>query len=198
MENSLNYKLLQNSPDFKNPKPELEQYTTPVDIALEIIKQANSLGHLSGTVADFGCGTGRLAIGAAILGANVTGYEIDDEALDLAMEYSKENNLDINWISMAVENIDESYDTIIMNPPFGSQRPGADAIFLEKALELASNIWTIHMSETKDFIQKLVKANSGEIISAYEFDFLLNKTMPFHTRDKKTKKAILYHIASLR
>ena len=198
MENSLNYKLLQNSPDFKNPKPELEQYTTPVDIALEIIKQANSLGHLSGTVADFGCGTGRLAIGAAILGANVTGYEIDDEALDLAMEYSKENNLDINWISMAVENIDESYDTIIMNPPFGSQRPGADAIFLEKSLELASNIWTIHMSETKDFIQKLVKANSGEIISAYEFDFLLNKTMPFHTRDKKTKKAILYHIASLR
>ena len=198
MENSLNYKLLQNSPDFKNPKPELEQYTTPVDIALEIIKQANSLGHLSGTVADFGCGTGRLAIGAAILGTNVTGYEIDDEALDLAMEYSKENNLDINWISMAVENIDESYDTIIMNPPFGSQRPGADAIFLEKALELASNIWTIHMSETKDFIQKLVKANSGEIISAYEFDFLLNKTMPFHTRDKKTKKAILYHIASLR
>lgn len=198
MENSLNYKLLQNSPDFKNPKPELEQYTTPVDIALEIIKQANSLGHLSGTVADFGCGTGRLAIGAAILGANVTGYEIDDEALDLAMEYSKENSLDINWISMAVENIDESYDTIIMNPPFGSQRPGADAIFLEKALELASNIWTIHMSETKDFIQKLVKANSGEIISAYEFDFLLNKTMPFHTRDKKTKKAILYHIASLR
>ena len=171
MENSLNYKLLQNSPDFKNPKPELEQYTTPVDIALEIIKQANSQGHLSGTVADFGCGTGRLAIGAAILGANVTGYEIDDEALDLAMEYSKENNLDINWISMAVENIDESYDTIIMNPPFGSQRPGADAIFLEKALELASNIWTIHMSETKDFIQKLVKANSGEIISAYEFDF---------------------------
>ena len=194
----MNYKLLQNSPDFKNPKPELEQYTTPVDIALEIIKQANSLGHLSGTVADFGCGTGRLAIGAAILGANVTGYEIDDEALDLAIKYSKENNLDINWISMAVENIDESYDTIIMNPPFGSQRPGADAIFLEKALELASNIWTIHMSETKDFIQKLVKANSGEIISAYEFDFLLNKTMPFHTRDKKTKKAILYHIASLR
>ena len=198
METRLNYKILQNSPDFKNPKPELEQYTTPVDIALEIIKQANSRGHLSGSVADLGCGTGRLAIGAAILGANVTGYEIDDDALDLAIEYSKNNNLDIKWISMAVENINESYDTILMNPPFGSQRPGADAIFLEKALELSSNIWTIHMAETKEFIQKLVKANSGEIVSAYEFDFLLNKTMPFHTRDKKTKKAILYHIASLR
>ena len=198
MENRLNYKILQNSPDFENPKPELEQYTTPVNIALEIIKQANSRGHLSGSVADFGCGTGRLAIGAAILGANVTGYEIDDDALNLAIQYSKKKNLDIKWISMAVENIDESYDTILMNPPFGSQRPGADAIFLKKALELSSNIWTIHMAETKKFIQKLVETNTGEIVSAYEFDFLLNRTMPFHTRDKKTKKAILYHIASLR
>jgi putative methylase len=198
VENRLNYKILQNSPDFENPKPELEQYTTPVNIALEIIKQANSRGHLSGSVADFGCGTGRLAIGAAILGANVTGYEIDDDALNLAIQYSKKNNLDIKWISMAVENIDESYDTILMNPPFGSQRPGADAIFLKKALELSSNIWTIHMAETKKFIQKLVETNTGEIVSAYEFDFLLNRTMPFHTRDKKTKKAILYHIASLR
>ena len=194
----MNYKILQNSPDFKNPKPELEQYTTPVDIALEIIKQANSRGHLSGSVADFGCGTGRLAIGAAILGANVTGYEIDDDALDLAIEYSKNNNLDIKWISMAVENINESYDTILMNPPFGSQRPGADAIFLEKALESSSDIWTIHMAETREFIQKLVEENSGKIVSAYKFDFLLNKTMPFHTKNKKTKKAILYHIASLR
>ena len=197
METCLNYKILQNSPDFKNPKPELEQYATPVDIALEIIKQANSLGHLSGTVADFGCGTGRLAIGAAILGANVTGYEIDDEALILAIEYSNRNNLNIKWISMAIENVSESYDTILMNPPFGSQRPGADAIFLEKALELSSNIWTIHMAETKEFIQKLVKEKSGKIISAYEFDFRLNKTMPFHTKDKKTKKAILYSVSEI-
>ena len=72
MEKRLNYKLLQNSPDFENPKPELEQYSTPVDITLEIIKHANSLGHLSGKVVDLGCGTGRLAIGAAILGADVT------------------------------------------------------------------------------------------------------------------------------
>ena len=198
METRLNYKIIQNSPDFKNPKPELEQYITPVDITLDIIKQANSLGHLSGNVADFGCGTGRLAIAAAMLGAKVTGYEIDDDALMLAIDYSKKNDLDIKWVSMAIENVSESYDTVLMNPPFGSQRPGADAIFLEKALKVSSNIWTIHMAETKEFIQRLVEANSGEIISAYEFDFLLNNTMPFHTRDKKTKKAILYHIASLR
>ena len=198
MEKRLNYKLLQNSPDFKNPKPELEQYSTPVDITLEIIKHANSLGHLSGKVVDLGCGTGRLAIGAAILGADVTGYEIDEEALEQAENYSNEHKLSIKWNNKTIENIEEKYDTTIMNPPFGSQRPGADKIFLEKALEISDNIWSIHMAETKKFVEEFVELNSGKIISAYEFNFPLKKTMPFHTKDINNQKAILYHIASLR
>ena len=198
MEKRLNYKLLQNSPDFKNPKPELEQYSTPVDITLEIIKHANSLGHLSGKVVDLGCGTGRLAIGAAILGADVTGYEIDEGALEQAENYSNEHKLSIKWNNKAIENIEEKYDTTIMNPPFGSQRPGADKIFLEKALEISDNIWSIHMAETKKFVEEFVELNSGKIISAYEFNFPLKKTMPFHTKDINNQKAILYHIASLR
>ena len=198
MENSLNYKLLQNSPDFKNPKPELEQYSTPVDITLEIIKHANSLGHLSGKVVDLGCGTGRLAIGAAILGANVTGYEIDEDALKQAKSYSKKHNLSIKWNNKAIENIEEKYDTVLMNPPFGSQRPGADRIFLEKALEISDNIWSIHMAETKKFVEEFVELNSGKIVSAYEFNFPLKRTMPFHTKNISNQKAILYHIASLR
>ena len=198
MEKRLNYKLLQNSPEFKNPKPELEQYSTPVDIALEIIKHANSLGHLSGKVVDLGCGTGRLAIGAAILGADVTGYEIDEEALEQAQNYSKKHNLSITWSNKAIENIEEKYDTVIMNPPFGSQRPGADRIFLKKALEISDHIWSIHMAETKKFVEEFVELNSGKVISSYEFNFPLKKTMPFHTKDINNQKAILYHIASLR
>ena len=198
MEKRLNYKLLRNSPDFKNPKPELEQYSTPVDITLEIIKHANSLGHLSGKVVDLGCGTGRLAIGAAILGANVTGYEIDEDALKQAKSYSKKHNLSIKWNNKAIENIEEKYDTVLMNPPFGSQRPGADRIFLEKALEISDNIWSIHMAETKKFVEEFVELNSGKIVSAYEFNFPLKRTMPFHTKNISNQKAILYHIASLR
>ena len=105
----MNSKILFNSPDFNQPIPELEQYSTPVDIVSEIIKLVSAQGHLSGNVADLGCGTGRLAIGAALLGAKVTGYEIDDNALELAKNYSKEHNLDIKWINLAIENIDKEY-----------------------------------------------------------------------------------------
>ena len=190
--------ILFNSPDFNQPKPELEQYATPVDIVLEIVKHAKSLGHLSGKVADLGCGTGRLAIGAAITGARVTGFEIDEDALKIAKDYSIREKLDIKWVNLAIENIEEKFETVLMNPPFGSQRPGADRSFLKKSLEIARNIWTIHLAETRDFIESFVKQNSGNIISAYEFDFKIKRSMDFHSKDTKKEKAILYHIASLR
>ena len=194
----MNSKILFNSPDFYQPKPELEQYSTPVDIVAEMIKLANAQGDLSGSVVDLGCGTGRLAIGAALLGAEVTAYEIDNDALELAKSYSKEHNLEIEWINLAIENIDKKYDTVLMNPPFGSQRPGADRAFLKKSLEIGSRIWSIHMAETKNFVKEFVEKNNGQIISAYEFAFPIKNSMPFHTKEVSNQKAILYHIASLR
>ena len=193
----MNNKILFNSPDFKQPIPELEQYSTPPDIALEIIKKVNASGNLSGKVADLGCGTGRLAIAAAILGAKVTGFEIDQKAISIAKDYSKLNNLEITWINQPIEGVEDSFDTVIMNPPFGSQRPGADKIFLEKAMEIAAHIWTIHLSGTRKFIEKLVEDNNYQIIELYEFRYPLEKTMPFHSKDVSVENAILYHIASL-
>ena len=193
----MNNKILFNSPDFKQPIPELEQYSTPPDIALEMIKKVNASGNLSGKVADLGCGTGRLAIAAAILGAKVTGFEIDQKAISIAKDYSKLNNLEITWINQPIEGVEDSFDTVIMNPPFGSQRPGADKIFLEKAMEIAAHIWTIHLSGTRKFIEKLVEDNNYQIIELYEFRYPLEKTMPFHSKDVSVENAILYHIASL-
>ena len=197
MEKTLDFKILQKSPDFESPKPKLEQYATPPDIVIEMVKLAYSLGHLDGTVADLGCGTGRLAIGAALTGAEVTGYEIDEEALDSAKDYSNIHNLNIKWINSAIENINENYDTVLMNPPFGSQVAGADRSFLQKALKIAQNIWSIHIGHTKKFIENFVEKNNGVVVSAYEFNFAIRKSMPFHTKESKNEKAILYHIASL-
>ena len=197
MEKRIDFRILQKSPDFKLPKPELEQYVTPPDIVIEIVKQAYTLGHLDGTVADLGCGTGRLAIGAALTGAKVTGYEIDEEALNLAKQYSNTHTLNIKWINSAIENIKEKYDTVLMNPPFGSQVAGADRSFLQKALNIARNIWSIHIGQTKKFIENFVKKNNGKVISAYEFNFSIRKSMPFHIKESKNERAILYHIASL-
>ena len=59
-------------------------------LKFEIMKKVNSSGNLSGKVADLGAGTGRLAIAAALLGADVTGYEIDPEAMAIGEKYSSQ------------------------------------------------------------------------------------------------------------
>ena len=59
-----------------SPKAYLEQYTTPPNIATEMLYMAAYSNHdiINKSILDLGCGTGRLSIGAALLGAKeVTG-----------------------------------------------------------------------------------------------------------------------------
>ncbi|HEV8361491.1 MAG TPA: 50S ribosomal protein L11 methyltransferase, partial [Candidatus Thermoplasmatota archaeon] len=62
--------LLQKVPPHPAPKAELEQYQTPAPIAADLVYRALAAGDVAGKrVLDLGCGTGILAIGAALVGA---------------------------------------------------------------------------------------------------------------------------------
>ncbi len=67
-----------------NPKPNLEQYTIEGKLASEILYFAKD-DILNNFVIDLGCGTGRLTIGAKIMGAKkVVGIDIDKDSIDIA------------------------------------------------------------------------------------------------------------------
>ena len=55
-----------------------------------------------------------------------------------------------------------------------------------------------HGKPIRNFVEKFVGNHPAKIESRYEFDFVIPRTMPFHTKDMANQKAILYHIASLR
>ena len=149
-------KLIQKVPDFIEAKPQLEQYMTPVDIATFMLLNAFAEGDLKQEVVDFGCGTGRLAIGAAFLGAKVSAIDIDNEAISIGKKYAEKKNLAIKWMEMPIQNWNRKIDTVIMNPPFGAQRPGADREFIQKALQVARKVWTIHLADSSKFIDNSV------------------------------------------
>jgi Predicted RNA methylase len=86
---------------FSRPSPRWEQYQTPATLAARLLFHAYSRGDISGKrVCDLGCGTGILAIGASVLGAaQVTGYDIDDDALNTARKNAEHMHADPVFIS---------------------------------------------------------------------------------------------------
>ena len=78
------------------PKSYLEQYMIPESLAVKILTlAAYTFNDIEGKVVyDLGCGTGRLAIGAALLGARqVVGVDIDPIAIRVAKRSVSKLNL---------------------------------------------------------------------------------------------------------
>ena len=163
-----------------SPKPRLEQYTIPADVAATMLYiAAYRYGDIvDKTVLDLGCGTGRLALGAAFLGAKqVVGVDIDKDAVKVAFENSVRTDLKekVQWVTGDIDAVDGNFDTVLQNPPFGVQRRKADRRFLEKALESGKVVYSLHKrpDEDKVFIKKL-KANKTNVASVAPSPFLKN------------------------
>ncbi len=197
--------LLERVPGYVSPKAGLEQYKTPAAIAADILWLAYNLGDIHGkNVMDLACGTGIFAIGAAILGAGkVFAVDIDKEALEVAMGAAEE--LDVKGRIQFIEaDIRDSImklsrlevDTLIQNPPFGSQRMvkrGADRIFIKGSLKISPVVYSFHMTGSEDFVTEYFKRLGGEITHRLYYRFPIPRVYDFHKRDFK-----LVHVIVLR
>ena len=131
------------------PKAYLEQYTIPPEVAAEILYIAAYIYDdiIGKTVIDLGCGTGRLAIGAALLGAKeAIGVDIDKSSVKLAQKNAEKLGVEEKtlWIIADIDAIRGSFNTVLQNPPFGVQRRRADRKFIKKSLELGDKIYSLH------------------------------------------------------
>ena len=161
-----------------SPQAGLEQYTISEAIAATVLYIAAYTNDdvIGKTVLDLGCGTGRLALAASYLGANfVVGVDIDKTAIKTAVGNAEnvgvKNN--VQWVVGDVAAITGSFDTVIMNPPFGVQRRTADRKFLEKALDVGNAVYSLHNHpQTDKQLIKRLKANSGSLLQVAPSPFI--------------------------
>jgi putative methylase len=170
--------LLSQVKPHPSPNSSLEQYTIPADVAATMLHIAAYVNGdiVNKNVVDLGCGTGRIALGAAFLGAEqVVGVDIDRVAVKLALENSVNMGLrkSTEWIAGDIETIRGGFDTVLQNPPFGVQKREADRKFLEKALEIGKVIYSLHKHPEADraFVKKL-KQNKAGIVQVVPNVFL--------------------------
>ncbi len=179
---------LQKVEGFGSPDPSLEQYMTPAAIAADIIFDAYRNGDIAGMkVVDLGCGTGMLSIGAYLMDAGmVMGFDRSEEALETARRNAACFGADIDFVLRDIADVDEMADTVVMNPPFGCQSRNADRPFLDKAMELAECVYSIHMLETLGFVREYCGRKGRSVRSYKTYKYEIPHVFSFHTKTKKT------------
>jgi putative methylase len=190
---------LQDIPSHPHPNPHLEQYLTPAPIAADLIWNATSQGDVSDLkVVDLGCGTGILALGAALMGAgDVVGVDVDEKAITIALKESERLQVQVRFLAMDILDFGEKADIVIQNPPFGAQkanRKEADRRFLEKALEVAPVVYSFHLKKTENFLEKLVLALGGTITQRFYYSFPLPRIYHFHQEEKREVEVVVLRV----
>ena len=182
--------LLSRLKPFAKSNASLEQYTTDSEIAAAFLWDMHLAGDLAGKrVADFGCGTGILGIGALLLGAKeVLFVDVDDKAISLAkenlhaMEKTLGKHFSTSFFCTSVLFFAEHVDMVIQNPPFGVQEEHADRLFVETALKLAPFVYSFHKIESKQFLTSMGKKHGFSVSLLQQFQFPLRQTQSFHTK----------------
>lgn len=192
---------------FDDPDPTLEQYATPPAIAAQLIGLADLEGDLTGgperdrLVLDVGCGTGILAIGAALRGARALGIDRDRTALTTAAANAARLGVReaVDWVSAAVRALPIATErpvTVLMNPPFGAQtgQEGADRPFLECAAALATVSYSLHNAGSRAFVEAFAAEHGGRLTHAFAVDLEIDRQFAWHDRDRATIDAEAYRI----
>ena len=180
---------LQRIAGYSHPRAALEQYQTPAPLAARLLYHALMKGDIEGkTVCDLGCGTGVLAIGAALLGTDcVRGVDSDPQVVKGAIANAALLEADVEFIVADVRDAAlhgrlGSCDTVIMNPPFGAQKAHADRPFIDLALSIAPVTYSIFNAGSIQFIATYT-AERAEIDERVGGVFPIKRTFSFHTHD---------------
>jgi putative methylase len=183
------------------PNAYLEQYTTPSKVAAETLYLTAYVHDdiIDKTVMDLGCGTGRLAIGAALLGAReVFGVDVDRVAVRVAQKNAEIMGVKekTHWIVADIDVVKGTFDTVLQNPPFGVQRRRADRMFITKSLELSSTIYSFHKGgeSNREFIKRFIEGHGGRVTHIFPLKMEIPRMFKFHTKRKRSIQVDLYRI----
>ncbi len=174
--------------DFDEPRISLEQYKTPAALAADTVYTAymqNDIEDL--TVADLGTGTGILAIGAALAGAEkVKAYDKDEAALEQARDNAEELGVAdfIDFREADIDEVEEEADTVLMNPPF-SVHSDVGLSFWGKACEISEKVYGISPRGAREPIKDFVGNSSHEVLGVEAYSIGLPPSYGFHTEESR-------------
>ena len=189
-------RTLQSLEPVSRPRSTAEQYPTPAGIAAEVLHFALARGDIAGrSVGDLGCGNGILAIGARLSGAaRVVGIDADPESIAVARRNGERAGVEVTWILADVARFHESFETILMNPPFGAQTPRADRPFLDAAVANGRVVYLFLNGKSDEFVRRRIEVSGGRITDRLAYAFPISHLFAFHRDETRTTEVLLFRV----
>ena len=185
-----------------SPSPDIafEAYDLDPNAATEILFIAEKYQDIADrTILDLGCGSGILAIGAALLGGKEPfGIDINKESIETARENARNLKVHLDLVIGDIAAVRGGFDTSIMNPPFGTRRRGTDIMFLQRALQHSKVTYSLHKmtKASRQFLLRAIEKMGGRVDAVFELEIGIPRTYGFHTKRSYSVAADLYRIIS--
>ncbi|XP_072142469.1 rRNA N(6)-adenosine-methyltransferase METTL5 isoform X1 [Dermacentor andersoni] len=195
-------------PDRRRPPSQVVTDDTVGGIrSAHVMHHVFSQGEIEGKlVADLGCGAGILSIGAAVLNAgHIVGFDIDAAALQICLQNCTE--MDISTVDMIQWDLaltpdmrwKDAFDTVVMNPPFGTRTKGLDMVFLKAALFMSSgSVYSLHKTSTREHIKKKSEEWGVNCRVVAELRYNIDRLYTFHKRDSADVAVDFVHFSKRR
>jgi len=134
-----------------------------------------------------------LAIAAKLLGAGrVMGLDSDPTAVEAARRNAERARVDVEWRLEDVRSVREHFETIFMNPPFGSQRRHADRPFFDTTLAWGHVVYAFLNARAEGYVRRRIESGSGKITDRLPYAFPIPHSFEFHREEVRRIDVVLY------
>jgi len=134
-----------------------------------------------------------LAIAARLLGAGrVLGLDSDPTAIETARRNGERAQVEVEWRLADVRSVGERFETVFMNPPFGSQRRHADRPFFDTALAWGDVVYAFLNARAEAYVRQRIESGSAKVTDRLPYAFPIPHTFDFHREEVRRIDVVLY------
>jgi predicted RNA methylase len=102
--------------------------------------------------------------------------------------------VDVDWIVGDLDAIHGEFDTVVMNPPFGTKQRHLDKVFLRKAIQIGRVVYSIHKSATREHITRYLKGCGCKVEAIHEYTLDVPRMFEHHKKRKHPVRVDCYRV----
>src|SRR5207244_10679696 len=111
--------------------------------------------------------------------------------MEVALRNAERAQVDVAWRLADVRAIHEAFDTVLMNPPFGSQRRHADRPFLDAALASGHIVYTFLNAKAEAYVRHRIDSAAGKITDRLAYAVPIPHPFAFHREALRRLDSVL-------